>query len=205
MNRAEPGEGRQAHTRAEIGDQSEVDPGAIVGYVHDPTAGPAIVGPGSTIRSGTIVYCDVELGGGFTTGHDTLVREGTKVGSDVLLGTKSILDGRVRVGSKASIQSGVYVPPETEIGERVFLGPSAVLTNDPYPLRQEVELAGPVLGDDVSIGGNATVLPDVTVGEGAFVAAGAVVTRDVPPGTLAVGVPATHRPLPQKLRGGNLR
>ena len=35
------------------------------------------------------------------------------------------------------------------------------------------------------------------------IAAGAVVTADVPPGTLAVGVPARHRALPTDLEGGN--
>jgi len=97
----------------------------------------------------------------------------------------------------------VYVPTNTTIGDRVFLGPHAVLTNDPYPLRREANLVGPTIEDDASIGANATVLPGVTVGAGAFVAAGAVVTEDVPPETLAVGVPATGKPLSPKLAGGN--
>lgn len=40
------------------------------------------------------------------------------------------------------------------------------------------------------IGAGALLLPGVTIGERAVVGAGAVVTRDVPPGTIAVGVPA---------------
>jgi acetyltransferase-like isoleucine patch superfamily enzyme len=203
MTQANPNERGGGRTRAELGERVDVDPGATVGYVYDADAEPTVVGAGSTIRSGTTIYCDVELGAGFTTGHDALVREHTTVGGDVVLGTKSVLDGRIQVGSDVSIQTGVYVPPETEIGDRVFLGPNAVLTNDPYPLRREVDLTGPTLEDDVSIGANATVLPDVTVGEGAFVAAGAVVTRDVPPGQLALGVPAEQRPLPEELTGGN--
>ena len=85
----------------------------------------------------------------------------------------------------------------------MFLGPCAVLTNDAYPIRTESELTGPTLEDHVSVGANATLLPGVTVGEGSFVAAGSVVTDDVPPETLAVGAPAEHRSLPDKLEGGN--
>jgi len=94
-------------------------------------------------------------------------------------------------------------PSYTEIGDRVFLGPNATLLNDPYPVRTDVDLVGPSIEDDASIGGNATVLPEVTVGESAFVAAGAVVTRDVPPGKLAIGAPASITELPPELDGGN--
>lgn len=190
-------------TQAEVHDGAKVDPGAVVGYEYDSDVAPTRIGENATIRHGTIVYCDVVIGSGFTTGHDALVREYTHIGDEVVLGTKSVLDGHVEVGSDVSIQTGVYVPPESSIGDRVFLGPNAVLTNDPFPLRVEVELDGPTIEDDVSIGANATILPGVTIGEGAFIAAGAVVTRDVPEGCLAVGVPAEIRPLPDHLTGGN--
>lgn len=189
--------------RVSLGENVRVDPGATVGYVYDEAAEPAWIGDDATIRSGTIVYADVEIGSGFVTGHDAVVRERTRVGDDVVLGTKAVLDGRVEVGSNVSIQTGVYVPPQSSIGDRVFLGPNATLTNDPYPLRVDVDLEGPTLGEDVSIGANATVLPGVTVGDVSFVAAGAVVTEDVPPRTLVVGVPGEHRDLPEELDRGN--
>ncbi|WP_435346644.1 acyltransferase [Haloarchaeobius sp. HRN-SO-5] len=162
-----------------------------------------VIGSDATIRAGTIVYADVDIGDRFVTGHNAVVREATSIGDDVLVGSNVVLDGHVDVGDEVRMQTGVYVPPGTTIGDRVFLGPRAVLTNDPYPLRRDVDLDGPTIEDGVSIGANATVLPGVTVGEDAFVAAGAVVTADVPPETLAVGVPATHRPLPAELRGTN--
>lgn len=191
-------------TRVELGENVHVDEGVTLGYEYDADAGPAVIGGDSTIRSGTKIYADVELGAGFVTGHDALVREETTAGENVVLGTKAVLDGSVTVGSEVSIQTGVYVPPGTEIGDRVFLGPNAVMTNDPYPLRVDDGLVGPTIENDVSVGANATILPDVTVGEGAFVAAGAVVTEDVPPRTLAVGVPAEHRPLPDELASENV-
>ncbi|MFC4357814.1 acyltransferase [Halobium salinum] len=165
---------------------------------------PTVVGEDSTIRAGSIVYTDVTIGRGLTTGHNVLIREHTVIGDDVVVGTNTVIDGWTEIGDNVSLQTGVYVPSYTKIGDRVFVGPRAVLTNDPYPIRQEVDLVGPTLEDDVSIGANATILPGVTVGEGSFVAAGAVVIEDVPPGSLAVGVPAQIRELPEELRGPNL-
>lgn len=176
---------------------------ATVGYEYAEGTRDPVVGVDPTIRSGTIVYDDVVVGDRFSTGHFALIRERTEIGDDVLVGTRSTIDGDTTVGSDVSLQTGVYVPTETTIGDHVFVGPNAVLTNDPYPLRREMELDGPELEDHVSVGANATVLSGVSIGRGSFVAAGAVVTRDVPERTLAVGVPATHEPLPEPLQGGN--
>jgi acetyltransferase-like isoleucine patch superfamily enzyme len=192
-----------SETRARIGARSHIDDGATVGYVHDADAHPAELGDDATVRAGTIVYAETTIGDDFTTGHNALVREDTTIGDDVLVGTDTTIDGSATVGSHVSLQTGVYVPTHTDIGSRVFVGPRAVLTNDPHPVRREADLAGPTLEDGVSVGANATLLPDVTVGEDAFVAAGAVVTEDVPPETLAVGVPARHEPLPETLTGAN--
>lgn len=186
-----------------FGHHPTVDPSAIVGYAYADDAGPTVVGDDARIRAHTIVYGDVTVGDGLTTGHRALIREHTTLGDDVLVGTGVVVDGTVDIGSHVSLQSGVYVPPASVIADHVFAGPGAVLTNDPHPLRADVELAGPTLERGVSVGANATILPDVTIGERSFVAAGAVVTRDVPPDTLAVGTPATHRDLPDVLEGGN--
>lgn len=164
---------------------------------------PPDIGPASVIRSGTIIYDDVIAGRGFTTGHHGLVREDTRLGDNVLVGTQAVIDGATTVGDDVSMQTGVYVPRETSIENNVFLGPNATLLNDPYPVRQSVNLVGPKIEDGVSVGANATILPDVTIGEASFVAAGAVVTDDVPPSTLAVGVPASVRDLPAELDGDN--
>lgn len=177
--------------------------GATVGVEYDSDSEPPQLGPGSVVRSGTIVYDDVMAGPGLQTGHHALIREHTELGDGVLVGTQAVIDGTTVVGDAVSMQTGVYVPSDTAIGNRVFLGPNATLLNDMYPIRSEYDLQGPTLEDDVSIGANATVLPDVTVGQEAFIAAGAVVTEDVPPDTMAVGAPAEHRPLPEKLHGGN--
>ena len=185
-----------------IGDDCEIDASVTLVTPEGDTPPPRI-GNGACIRSNAVIYPDVTIGERFVTGHNVLVRERTTIGDDVVVGTNAVVDGHCEIGSGVSMQTGAYVPPETTIGDDVFLGPHAVLTNDPYPLRQDVDLVGPTIEADASIGANATVLPDVSVGERAFVAAGAVVTEDVPPDTLAAGVPATHHQLPESLQGRN--
>lgn len=184
-------------------DGTTVEAGATVGVAYAEDTEPPDIGPGSVVRSGTIVYDDVVTGSSFATGHHALVRERTVLGDEVLVGTQAVLDGETVVGDRVSMQTGVYVPQETEIGDDVFLGPNATLLNDPYPVRTDVGLEGPTIEDGVSVGANATILPGLAVGEGAFVAAGAVVIDDVPPETLAVGTPAVHRELPPELEGQN--
>jgi acetyltransferase-like isoleucine patch superfamily enzyme len=56
---------------------------------------------------------------------------------------------------------------------------------------RETNTVAPIcLEDNVWISSNVTVLPGVTIGSGAVIGAGAVVTHDIPPGVLALGVPA---------------
>ena len=188
-------------SETQIGAGSVVDDSVLLSYGDGEE--PTHVGADAVIRAGSVLYRDVATGDRFHTGHDVIVRAQTVIGDDVLVGTKSIIDGRTDIGSDVSVQSRVYIPADTIIGDNVFLGPAAVLTNDAYPVRTETPLAGPTLEDGVSVGANATILPDVTIGEHAFVAAGAVVTDDVPSDRLAVGAPASTRPLPPALAGPN--
>lgn len=188
------------HMSVRIGDGADIAADVQIGVGTD---GPVVVGDEATLRSGTIVYGDVTAGDRLRTGHRAIIREHTELGDDVLVGTDVVIDGNVRVGSRVSMQTRAYIPTHTTIGDRVFIGPGAVLTNDPHPIKREVDLEGPTLESDVSLGANCTVLPGVTVSEGAFVAAGAVVTEDVPPNTLVVGVPGEHRELPPALTGRN--
>lgn len=178
-----------------LGEDVVIEEHVIIGS--DDGAVRTVVGDGSIIRSGTVVYGQVTIGQRVTTGHHVLIREGTTIGDDATVGTHVVIDGSTSIGSGVSIQSGVYIPVGTVIGDHCFLGPNAVLTNDKSMgsyirgiLDRDTALKGPVLERAVRVGANSTILPEVTLGQESVVGAGAVVVDDVPAGHVVVGVPA---------------
>jgi serine O-acetyltransferase len=82
---------------------------------------------------------------------------------------------------------GIVIGGDSRIGDRVlFLGGNtvgSVNTTGGYPR----------IGNDVIIGAGARILGPVTIGDGASIGANAVVLCDVPPGAIALGVPAVVR------------
>ena len=183
-----------------LGQNCQIAENVILGLEYMAGCNPVRIGNNAIIRSGTIIYGDVEIGDNFRSGHFVLIREKTKIGNNVLVGTHTVIDGHCTLGSNIKLQTGAYLSANTNIGDNVFIGPYAVLLNDKYPVRRDYELKGPVVEDDVSIGANATILPGVRIGRGAFIAAGAVVTKDVPSGKMARGNPAQCYDLPQPLQ-----
>lgn len=188
-----------------IGEGSRIFPHVTLGFPSRERMGQerypgTTLGRNALLRSGTVIYCDVEIGDDFQCGHGVLIRERTSIGNGTSIGSMSVIEGYTSIGSGVRIQSMVFIPAHTTIGDRVFIGPHAVLLNDRYPPRGRPSLQGPCIKEDAVIGGNSTLLPGITVCEAAVIAAGAVVTRDVPPCTLAIGVPARIRPLPEEMR-----
>ncbi len=111
-----------------------------------------------------------------------MVGEHTEVGSHTEIGGL--------VGDYCKIQAFVFIPPGVMIGNKVFIGPHVVFTNDKYPdASPEWTQTFTMVENNVSIGANATILP-VNIGKGAVIGAGAVVTKNVPAGETWVGNPA---------------
>jgi acetyltransferase-like isoleucine patch superfamily enzyme len=85
-----------------------------------------------------------------------------------------------------------------EIGDNVLIATSCVLIPANHcfdsleiPIRdQGLTCQGIRIEDDVWLGARVTVLDGVVIGKGAVIGAGAVVTNNIPPGAIAVGVPA---------------
>lgn len=133
-------------------------------------------------------------------GHGVFIAPGARLVGDVRLGDRAsvwfnaVLRGdinHVRIGEGSNLQDNVTCHVDDDfpciVGRDVVVGHAAVLH-------------GCVIGDRCLIGMSSTLLNGVIVGDRAVIAAGALVAPGtiVPPGKLAMGVPARIRDLPEK-------
>lgn len=116
--------------------------------------------------------------------------------------------------------TGIDIHPGAELGRRVFIdhGTGVVIgettvVGDDVVIFHGVTLGGvamvkgkrhPTVGNHVMIGAGAKVLGPISVGSGSKIAANAVVVKDVPDEHVAIGIPATNRPLCEKSKAADL-
>lgn len=148
----------------------------------------AIVHPTAVIENGAVVGQATKIW------HHTQVRTGAVVGSGCVLGKNVYVDEQVSIGDRVKIQNNVSLYRGVELGDEVFVGPSAVFTNDlrPRAVDPEWQVLRTRVRQGASLGANATIVCGVEVGEAAMVGAGAVVTASVLPNQLVAGNPARH-------------
>ncbi len=135
-----------------------------------------------------VIGDNVKIGKGVSIWNLTYIGNNTSLGDNVSIGSLAHVDYNVKIGDNTRVEGQVYIPPLSRIGKNVFIGPAAVLTNDPYPMSPK--MVGVTIKDGAIICGGAVVKAGVTIGRNSVVAMGAVVTRDVPPNTVVLGVPA---------------
>lgn len=141
-----------------------------------------------------------ELGAGTTVWHLAQVREGARLGAGCIVGRGAYVGPGVVIGDRVKLQNYALVYEPARLGDEVFIGPGAVLTNDLYPRSAgpsgrlkgpaDWQARGVVVGRGASLGARVVVVAGCVIGRWALVAAGGVVTRDVPDFALAAGVPA---------------
>lgn len=186
----------------EIGRNAEIGPNVMLGYEYPGWRKPLVLGDHARIHSGSVIYADTVIGSRFTCGHNVLIRAECEIGDRVVILHGSTLEGKLKIGKGVKIMAHVYIPSRTTIGSMVFIGPGVNFLNAMMPMREPV-VAGATIGNHVVIGGGVTIGPGVSIGDNAFIAAGAVVMQDIPAHSLAYGVPAKYRPLPEKFGKGN--
>src|SRR3954466_12030036 len=185
-----------------LGDDVRILENAVVGK--QPTLGrkstakreplePTVVGDGTGISTGAIVFAGSRLGYGCIVGDQACVRERVTIADDVVVGRGALVENDTTIGSGTRIQAEAYVTAYSTLEEDVFIAPCVVTTNDNFMGRTEKRKAlmkGPTIRRGARVGGGAIICPGIEIGEEAFVGAGAVVTKDVPPKKVVVGSPA---------------
>ncbi|MEX1006991.1 MAG: DapH/DapD/GlmU-related protein [Acidimicrobiia bacterium] len=150
----------------------------IDGHVHES----AVIEPDALIGTGTMIW------------HHAHVRSGARIGSGCTLGKNVYVDAGVQIGDRVKIQNNVSVYAGVTLDDEVFVGPSAVFTNDRYPraTNETWQVVPTLVRRGASIGANATIRCGIEIGSFAAVGAGAVVTRSIADHELVVGNPARH-------------
>jgi acetyltransferase-like isoleucine patch superfamily enzyme len=128
---------------------------------------------------------------------------GILIGDGVFVGRNSILsckEGDIEIGAGANIGFNC----EIFSASRVTVGPSTMLAAYCYVIGGDHDMSdasapvlaqgrrsrGVTIGAGAWLGAGAKILDGVSIGDGAVVGASAVVRESVPPGAVAVGVPA---------------
>ena len=155
---------------------------------------------GVTVAATADVDTRATIGAGTRIWHLAQIREDAVLGRDCTVGRGAYVGPGVVLGDNVKLQNHALVYEPARLGDGVFIGPAAVLTNDEYPravtpqgrLKSAADwtAVGVIVGEGAAVGARAVCVAPVTVGRWALVAAGAVVTADVPDFALVVGVPA---------------
>jgi bifunctional UDP-N-acetylglucosamine pyrophosphorylase/glucosamine-1-phosphate N-acetyltransferase len=169
-----------------------------------------VILPGSFLRGETKIGADCVIGPStdlqdtvvedgalveHSVGRGAVVGAGASVGPYAYLRPGAVLEEVSKVGAYCELKNtrvgaGSKVPHlsyvgDAEIGERANLGAGTITANYDGKDKHRTKIE-----DGVFIGVNTNLIAPVTIGENAYLGAGSVVNRDVPPGKLAVGMPA---------------
>ncbi len=179
--------------RVIVGVGSEVDDGAILGYMTGrkikDTA--LTIGDNARIRIGTVIYAGSKIGSHLQTGHGVVIREENAIGDHFAVWNNTTIDYGCNIGNNVKIHCNCYVAQFTLVEDDAFMAPGVTIANDIHPgceCSSEC-MKGPKILRGVKIGVNVTILPFVELGAYSVIGSGAVITKDIPAGSVVVGNP----------------
>ncbi|HUG29375.1 MAG TPA: bifunctional UDP-N-acetylglucosamine diphosphorylase/glucosamine-1-phosphate N-acetyltransferase GlmU [Candidatus Limnocylindria bacterium] len=177
-----------------IGQDVTLDPGVVLRGATSIGEG-TIIGPSTTIVDSTIGRdCCVErsvvegstVEDGATVGPFSHLRRGSHLGAAAEIGNFAEVKNS-RLGARVKQHHMSYLG-DADVGAGTNVGAGTITANWDGRSKNRT-----TIGKNAFLGVDTMLVAPVEVGEGAKTGAGAVVTKDVPPGKLAVGVPARIR------------
>lgn len=89
-----------------------------------------IIGEGSLIRSGAIIYAGCKIGKNSFVNHNAVLREFTELGDQSSIGNLVMCEGYTKIGNRVVIHSQCHLTAKMIIENCVFMGPKVTTGND---------------------------------------------------------------------------
>jgi bifunctional UDP-N-acetylglucosamine pyrophosphorylase/glucosamine-1-phosphate N-acetyltransferase len=169
--------------------RTKIGPDCVIGPSTDLLD--TVVGDGALVEHS--VGRGAEVGAGASVGPFAYLRSGTVLGEVSKVGAYCELKN-TKVGARSKVPHLSYIG-DAEIGDGANLGAGTITAN--YDGKDKHRTT---IKDGVFTGINTNLIAPITIGENAYLGAGSVANKDVPPGKLAVGMPArVIRDAPEKV------
>src|SRR5918912_239769 len=112
-----------------------------------------------------VIDSPVEIGDGTRVWHFCHIMPGARIGERCSIGQNVFVGGKAVIGSRCKIQNNVSIYDGVILEDDVFVGPSAVFTNDRFPRAFAAwDQVTTVVRRGASIGANATLRCGIELG-----------------------------------------
>lgn len=136
----------------------------------------------SNVRSGSIIYSNVQIGAGFDCAHNVIIREDCEIGENCYLAIGTQLKTEILI--KNNVRLAGTIADRTVIGNNVSsLG--HLMHSYKEPVGGLIEY-GPILEDYVTVGREASVIGNIKLGYASYISAGSIVRTNIKPYALVI-------------------